>query len=203
MNPKAPSAPPSGESWAVRRANMVAGALRLHSSQRSEKAPASTSSNLSRADAAGPRCYEEGRSDLAGARPPCIWTESVWVPLDGGRSAVRRSGLGFLGTSRFAAKTLGFEGCKSLDFLGFSRSNLDLSICYRRFSVEDFSSTLCRRESDLDPTIRHAEAMIVHGTSLALFLLFCNKLPPEPVPSDCLHPKANRSSPRPPRVPRA
>jgi hypothetical protein len=82
--------------------------------------------------------------------------------LNGGRSAVRRSGLGFLGTSRFAAKTLGFGGCKSLDFLGFSRPNLDLSMGYTSFSAEDFSTALLssrKRRRNGGPTIPHAGVM--------------------------------------------
>jgi hypothetical protein len=47
---------------------------------------------------------------------------------------------------RFAAKTLAFADWKSLDFLGFSRQNIDLSMGYTRFSGEDFSSRVCRRE---------------------------------------------------------
>jgi hypothetical protein len=86
--------------------------------------------------------------------------ELVWLLLDGGRDAVRRPGLGFLGTSRFAVKTLGFGGCKSLDFLGFSRPNLDLSMGYTSFSAEDFSTALLssrKRPGNGNPTIGHAE----------------------------------------------
>jgi hypothetical protein len=54
--------------------------------------------------------------------------ESVWLLLEGVRAAVRRPDFGFLGTSPFAAKTLGFAGWKSLDFLGFFRQKRDLSI---------------------------------------------------------------------------
>ena len=99
--------------------------------------------------------------------------ESVWLLLDGGRGAVRRPGLGFLGTCRFAAKTLGFGGCKSLDFLGFSRPNLDLSMGYGRFSVDDFSTALLssrKRRGNGDPTIGHAEGtdFLLHGIKLNL-----------------------------------
>src|SRR3984957_8424032 len=96
---------------------------------------------------------------------------SVWLLLDGARNAVRRPGLGFLGTSGFAAKTLGFGGCKSLDFLGFSRLDLDLLMGYRRFSAEDFSTALLssrKRRGNGDPTIGHAEGIdLLHGVSLA------------------------------------
>ena len=76
--------------------------------------------------------------------------ESVWLLLDGGRGAVRRPGLGFLGTSHLGAETPGFGGWISLDFLGFSRPNLDLSMGYAGFSSENFSSPFCRREIAID-----------------------------------------------------
>jgi hypothetical protein len=49
-----------------------------------------------------------------------------------------------------------------LDFLGFSRLNLDLSMAYRRFSVDDFSTALLssrKRRGNGDPTIGHAEGI--------------------------------------------
>jgi hypothetical protein len=48
----------------------------------------------------------------------------------------------------------------SLDFLGFSRMNRDLSMGYARFSGEDSSSRLCCCESAVetdDPTISGRE----------------------------------------------
>jgi hypothetical protein len=65
------------------------------------------------------------------------------VLLDGGRDAVRRPGLGFLGTFRFAAKPLGFGGWKSLDFLGFSRPKRDLSMGYAGKTEEEFFAAFC------------------------------------------------------------
>jgi hypothetical protein len=62
----------------------------------------------------------------------CIWMESVWLlswlgPRNGsGRAPV----WVFLAPGRFAAKTPADEGWISLDFLGFSRQNLDLSMGY-------------------------------------------------------------------------
>jgi hypothetical protein len=47
--------------------------------------------------------------------------------------------LGFLETSRFAVKTPEFARWKSLDFLGFSRQNRDLSMGYAGFSLKNFS----------------------------------------------------------------
>jgi hypothetical protein len=55
--------------------------------------------------------------------------------------------LGFLGTAPFAAKTQDYEGWKSLDFLGFSRPNRDLSMGYARFSEKFISHRFWRRES--------------------------------------------------------
>jgi hypothetical protein len=71
--------------------------------------------------------------------------EPVRLRLGGERDAVLRPGLGFLERRRFVAKTLGFVGWKSVDFLGFSSSNRDLLMCYTRFSA-DFSLRFCRRE---------------------------------------------------------
>jgi hypothetical protein len=58
-------------------------------------------------------------------------------------AAIRRPvDLGFLDSSRFAAKTPVFEAWISLDFLGFSRQNRDLSMGYAGFSAENFSCAL-------------------------------------------------------------
>jgi hypothetical protein len=46
----------------------------------------------------------------------------------------------FLGWGRLAAKTLGFEGWKSLDFLGFSRPNPAFSMVYHGLSLMPFFS---------------------------------------------------------------
>jgi hypothetical protein len=48
--------------------------------------------------------------------------------------------LGFLGWSLFRSENPRFWGWISLDFLGFSRPNRDLSTGYTRFSLEIFSS---------------------------------------------------------------
>jgi hypothetical protein len=108
----------------------------------------------------------------AGATP---FVDPVWV---------------FLERAHFAAKTLGFGGCKSLDFLGFSRPNLDLSMGYRRFSVKDFSTALLssrKRRGNGDPTIRHAEGMDCSWDKLSLISDFlqdiATTLPFGPPPS--------------------
>jgi hypothetical protein len=72
--------------------------------------------------------------------------ESVWLLLGGWRDAFADPSLGFLGTSPFRRETLGFVGWKSLDFLGFSGPNRELSMGYTRFSVEHFFLRFCRRE---------------------------------------------------------
>jgi hypothetical protein len=64
--------------------------------------------------------------------------------LDRLRRRLRRSGrfrpdLGFLVSGLFAAKTPVFRGWKSLDFLGFSRPNLYLSMGYAGKTENNFS----------------------------------------------------------------
>ncbi|HEY6518817.1 MAG TPA: hypothetical protein VIZ19_05545, partial [Roseiarcus sp.] len=49
----------------------------------------------------------------------------------------------FLGSGCFAAKTADYEGWISLDFLGFSRPNLDLSMGYAEKTAESFSWRFC------------------------------------------------------------
>jgi hypothetical protein len=51
--------------------------------------------------------------------------------------------LGFLETGRLAAETPLFSYWIFLDFLGFSRPNRDLSMGYKRFSLDGFSPSLC------------------------------------------------------------
>jgi hypothetical protein len=57
----------------------------------------------------------------------------------------------FLAHRRFAAKTPSFRCLISLDFLGFSRQNLDLSMGYAEKPENNFSSRFCRREKLLRP----------------------------------------------------
>jgi hypothetical protein len=66
---------------------------------------------------------------------------------------------------------------------------------YTRFSGEDFFSRSCRRETAAEtaaPRFGMRKERIVHGPSLAWFLLFRKKLPS--FPPDRLNPKANRSN---------
>jgi hypothetical protein len=53
--------------------------------------------------------------------------------------------LDFLGRGCFRTKTPAFERWISLDFLGFSRPKLALSMGYTRFSLENFSRWLNRQ----------------------------------------------------------
>jgi hypothetical protein len=47
-----------------------------------------------------------------------------------------RPGLDFLGGAPFRCENAGFWDWKSLDFLGFSRSNRDFSMGYTGFSLK-------------------------------------------------------------------
>ena len=104
--------------------------------------------------------------------------ESVWLLLGGGRDAVRRPGLGFLETSRFAATSLDFWGLEKLGFPWILSSESILinglhGETAQRFFRGAFFRSVRRAERE------HAvEAMrksrFVHGTSLQQFLFFCN-----------------------------
>jgi hypothetical protein len=104
--------------------------------------------------------------------------ESVWLLLDGGRDAVRRPGLDFLGSHRFAAKTPDYEGWISLDFLGFPRPNRDFSMGYTRFSAKIFSRAfvVAKGLSKRRPTIRHAEEMDCSWGDLSLISDFLQEI---------------------------
>jgi len=96
---------------------------------------------------------ERGARAILSARPP---------------AAPGRVRLDFLGAHPFAAKTSGYEPWIFLDFLGFSRPNLDLSMGYADFSPARFSRALPRREKPgvgaLSPP--HVEDRIGHGINL-------------------------------------
>jgi hypothetical protein len=107
---------------------------------------------------------------MAAAQTPAASPE-LWLLRDGRRDAARRPGLGFLESQLFRGEIPDSEGWKSLDFLGFSRQNLDLSMNYTRFSVDVFFGALFLRDRlrealDEEPAV---EAMrkrrIVHGAS--------------------------------------
>jgi hypothetical protein len=105
------------------------------------------------------------------------------LPTASGRDGVGSIRLGSLGTSPFRCENPFYEGWISLDFLGFSRPNRDLSMGYAGFYAENCSRTLSWRER---PKRAHAvEAIrkggIVHGASLLQFLIVSKKLSSDPV----------------------
>jgi hypothetical protein len=71
----------------------------------------------------------------------------------------------FLASRHFAAKTPPFDRWFSLDFLGFSRPNRDLSTRYTGFSLKNFSSRFI-------PGVRIAETRtpILEGDGAGLFI---------------------------------
>ena len=102
----------------------------------------------------------------------------------------------FLDSARFGTKTPDFERWISLDFLGFSRPNRDLSMSYMDFSREKNSRALFRGSSaGTGPRAPWAfrRRRIAHPSSLALFLVFRNRLYPIRFLS-ALQPKARRST---------
>jgi hypothetical protein len=103
--------------------------------------------------------------------------------LGGREFGLAYPGLGFLGSSLIRCEDPDYGGWISLDFLGFSRQNLDLSMGYPTESEERFFSRFCRRARTVG-TVAHefslCKGMIVHGASLSQFLIFCNKLQSKP-----------------------
>src|ERR1700679_507105 len=86
----------------------------------------------------------------------------------------------FLGAGLLAAKTLVYEGWKSLDFLGFSRPKLAFSTGYAGFSLNEISRALLPPggQRRMGAGIRGAQkCRIFHGTCLAQFLVFSNIIP--------------------------
>ncbi len=84
-----------------------------------------------------------------------------------------------LGLAVLLPKTPVFEGWISLDFLGFSRPNRDLSMGYTGITAENFScrSSPCGSGAGTGACDRgHAEGQECHGASVIQFLFSCNKL---------------------------
>src|SRR5262249_49379233 len=75
--------------------------------------------------------------DTGAKRALCIGLDPAWL-----RQPLVRSTRfwGFLGGACYVAKAPSSEGWIALDFLGFSRLNLDFSMGYTDFSVNNFSS---------------------------------------------------------------
>jgi hypothetical protein len=95
-------------------------------------------------------------------RPVCVGMESVWLLLDGGRDALRRPGLGFLGTCAFRCENPRFWGLEKLGFpwILSSESRL-INGLHAIFRTDFFLTLLSSRKSRRNggPTIRHAEGM--------------------------------------------
>ena len=93
--------------------------------------------------------------------------------------------LGFLGPEPFCGKDPAFEGWISLDFLGFSRPNRDLSMGYTGFSLKSFSWPFCPWAFEAAGRTAADEAMRkrrgVHRASLTWILIFCSLLSSRPV----------------------
>src|SRR3984957_8330703 len=81
-----------------------------------------------------------------------LWRESVWLLLGSRpRRWAGRSVWVFLAPGHFAAKTPADECWIVLDFLGFSRPNLDFSMGYEAFSGKNFSlSSSAGAETPID-----------------------------------------------------
>jgi hypothetical protein len=84
---------------------------------------------------------------------------SVWL-LDGGGPDAHPVDLGFLGAWALHCENPCSGVLDSLDFLGFSRQNLDLSMGYADFSRKNISRAFFRRRSagKGSPWSWHAEA---------------------------------------------
>jgi hypothetical protein len=97
-----------------------------------------------------------------------------------------------LGSGRFAAKTPNYERWISLDLLGFSRPDRDLSMSYEDFSREKNSRALFRDKATEKPPrpLGIQNAKITHPPSLASFLILRNQLLSDPLPFRPPHPKA-------------
>jgi hypothetical protein len=91
--------------------------------------------------------------------------------------------LGFLGRAPFCFKDHVYEDWISLDFLGFSRPNRDLSISYTRFSAEKFFSSFCltfEAPAGAPAVVVIRKAKIAHRVSLIWLLIFFKQLSSEP-----------------------
>jgi hypothetical protein len=71
-----------------------------------------------------------------------------------------------LARRHLTAETLVFEGCKSLDFLGFSRAKRAFSRGYAGFSLEEISRAPCRYGARMASVLCMQKRKIAHGISL-------------------------------------
>jgi len=88
----------------------------------------------------------------------------VWLRLGSGRGAVDR--LGLLGSWLFRYENPDHEGWISLDFLGFSRPNLDFSRGYAAFlAKENFSRPFAAGRRRRDRSRYSYDAEMQYGAS--------------------------------------
>ena len=87
-----------------------------------------------------------------------------------------RSGLDCLDPGRFRFGRPRFEGWKSLDFLGFSRSNRDFSMGCARFSATRISPAFPGRRGPRNGVNGPGVKRIDHQASLSWLLISCKRL---------------------------
>jgi len=119
----------------------------------------------------GATCLRSGFQEKGGTRETEIQS----------MTAQQRIRLDFLGPGHFAREIQIYGYWKSLDFLGFSRPNRDLSMRCAGFSREEFFSPLLSwRAAGAGGAAAEVMRMrrIIHKASLARFLLFVNRSSP-------------------------
>jgi tRNA-dihydrouridine synthase A len=117
-----------------------------------------------------------GRVDGAPPRQPCIGMEPVRLPSRP-RTGVHPVDLGFLGPWPFRCESPAWRYWILLDFLGFSRSNLDFSMGYAAFSGNNSFSRFTVGSVGLAAVVAALrKGRIVHEASLIWFLFFCKQL---------------------------
>jgi hypothetical protein len=129
------------------------------------------------------------------ARALCVWMKSVWLLLGSGpRHRSGRFRLDFLSAWPFRCEGPAYECWIVLDFLGFSRPNLDFSMGYAACRRKLISRALFRRRSAGTGAcgLGMRKRRIVHGASLTQFLFICKRLSSEPFPFR--PPQSNRNS---------
>ena len=116
--------------------------------------------------------------------------ESVWLLLGGGRDAVRRPGLGFLGTSPFRCENPRFWGLEKLGFPWILSSESRLinglhEIFSERFFLALLSSRMSRRNGE--PPIWYAKRTDCSWGKLNVISDFLQEIAARAVPA-CLPP---------------
>ena len=164
---------------------------------------ASTSGANSSSRKSGCARSRTGSRFRSGAEAACIRTMRPVCPCSAARATFTpgRPSLGFLGLGPFGRENPGFEGWKSLDFLGFSRVESSLFNGLRGiFAQQKFHAPFCRWARAVGTSVHDFGLRIGNDWSwgsLTRFLIFCKKLLSERFPSDRAHPKATGASPAP------